>query len=142
MATSPGVSAEVTGDQWQGILNNGIREMQRLVDRYSADGMDFLDGTPRTILPGLYYLGEFKGHAVHVLNDNNRWYVFDAPGGAGLVEFLEQRLADLDQSLDSVAAVLLTSSSPVSTGSGRVHFAPRLVEEAVDMNGRPLSFWL
>lgn len=116
MATSPGVSAEVTGDQWQGILNNGIREMQRLVDRYSADGMDFLDGTPRTILPGLYYLGEFKGHAVHVLNDNNRWYVFDAPGGAGLVEFLEQRLADLDQSLDSVAAVLLTSSSPVSTG--------------------------
>ena len=116
MATSPGVSAEVTGDQWQGILNNGIREMQRLVDRYSADGMDFLDGTPRTILPGLYYLGEFKGHAVHVLNDNNRWYVFDAPGGAGLVEFLEQRLADLDQSLDSVAAVLLTSSSPMSTG--------------------------
>jgi len=116
LADSPGVSAEVTSDQWQSILNDGIREMQRLVDRYSADGMDFLDGTPRTILPGLYYLGDFKGYAVHVLNDNNRWYVFDAPGGAGLVEFLEQRLADLGQSLDSVAAVLLTSSSPMSTG--------------------------
>ncbi len=116
LADSPGVNAEVTRDQWQSMLSNGIREMQRLVDRYSDDGMDFLDGTPRTILPGLYYLGEFNGYAVHVLNDNNRWYVFDAPGGAGLVEFLEQRLAGLDQSLDSVAAVLLTSSSPMSTG--------------------------
>ena len=115
-ADSPGVSAEITSEQWQRMLRDGIRELQQLVDRYSADGMDFLDGTPRTILPGLYYLGEFQGHAVHVLNDNNRWYVFDAPGGAGLVEFLEQRLAELDQSFDSVAAVLLTSSSTLSTG--------------------------
>ena len=61
---SPGVSAELMTEQWQKRMNDGILELQRLVDRYNADGMDFLDGTPREILPGLYYLGEFSDWAI------------------------------------------------------------------------------
>ncbi|MDP7276699.1 MAG: MBL fold metallo-hydrolase [Planctomycetaceae bacterium] len=114
-ADSPGVSAEVTVEQWQQMMTDGITEMQRLVDRYAADGADFLDGTPREILPGLYYLGEFSDWAVYVLREGKRWYVFDAPGGAGLIEFLEQRLQKLEQSLDGVAGVLVTSVSIEAT---------------------------
>ena len=112
---SPGISAEVTSEQWQKMMNDGIVEMQRLVDRYTADGMDFLDGTPLEILPGLYYLGEFADSAIYVLRDKKRWYVFDAPGGAGLIEFLEQRLQTLELPLDDVAAVLVTSTSVEAT---------------------------
>lgn len=120
-AEGQGVSAEVTSQQWHELLDNGIAEMQALVARYDADGEDFLDGTPRQVLTGLYYLGEFEGSAVYVLKHQDKWILFDAPGGPGLGEFLEEKLQGLGQKFKQLSTVMVTSASlEQTTGLSRL----------------------
>ncbi|MDP7276697.1 MAG: MBL fold metallo-hydrolase [Planctomycetaceae bacterium] len=108
-------SAAIMPRQWQELTDRGIAEMQELVDRFTADGADFLDGVPRELLPGLFYLGDFDGSACYLLDRQGRLLLFNTPGGPGLAGFLEQRLEKIDRDLDAVAAILLTSCSPEAT---------------------------
>ncbi|MFI5454430.1 MAG: MBL fold metallo-hydrolase [Isosphaerales bacterium] len=95
--------------RWESILDQGIAEMARLVARYEADGADFLDGEPKLLLPGLYYLGDFQGEAVYGLFAASKFFLVAAPGGPGLLSFVKGRLQQLGQKPAEPAAVLLTS---------------------------------
>ncbi len=90
-SSSVPVSPQLTQQSWAAILDDGIDAMQRLVDRYEADGPNFLDGVPKRLLPDLYYLGDFQGVAVYGLFASSKFFVVNAPGGAGLSDFLEKR---------------------------------------------------
>ena len=55
-----------------------------------ADGANFLDGNPKRLLPDLDYLGDFGGSAVYGFSAGSRYFLVDAPGGAGLVAVRER----------------------------------------------------
>jgi hypothetical protein len=84
--------------------------MERLLARYEADGACFLDGLPKELLPGLHYLGNFGRSALYALNCPTGLYLFDAPGGPDLVDFLKARFAQLGWKGRKPTAVILTST--------------------------------
>jgi glyoxylase-like metal-dependent hydrolase (beta-lactamase superfamily II) len=96
-------------ERWESILDQGITEMARLVARYEADGADFLDGEPKLLLPGLFYLGDFEGEAVYGFFASSKFFLAASPGGPGLLSFVKNRLHQLGQKPAEPAAVLLTS---------------------------------
>jgi glyoxylase-like metal-dependent hydrolase (beta-lactamase superfamily II) len=96
-------------ERWESLLDEGIRNMETLIARYEIDGADFLDGTPKQLLPDLYYLGDMRGAAVYGFFASSRFFIVDAPGGPGLVEFLNSRLRQLGREPVAPTAVLLTS---------------------------------
>jgi glyoxylase-like metal-dependent hydrolase (beta-lactamase superfamily II) len=109
------MSPVMTPQRWQALLDAGIAEMERLQARYASDGANFLDDTPKQLLSDLYYLGDVKGAAVYGLFASSKFFVVDAPSGAGLGEFLEARLRQLGREPAAPAAVLLTSGNPEET---------------------------
>ena len=111
-----GVSAKVTPQQWHQMLDVGIQEMQQLVKRFATDGRDFLDAKPIRILDGLFYLGDFSDAAIYAVKDRGRLIIFDPPAGTGFLEFLEKQLGQLDETLQEVSAVVVTSCDPESSG--------------------------
>jgi glyoxylase-like metal-dependent hydrolase (beta-lactamase superfamily II) len=114
----------LTQKRWESLLDQGIRDMETLVARYEADGADFLDGIPKQLLPDLYYLGDFRGVAVYGLFAMSKFFVVDAPGGAGLVEFLNASLSRLGREPVAPTAVLLTAC-----GAGETAGLKELVEK-------------
>ncbi len=88
--------------------------MATLLARHEADGADFLDGEAKQLLPDLYYLGDFQGHAVYGFFASSKFFLVDAPGGPGLLPFLENRLEQLGRKAVKPAAVLLTSCDVAS----------------------------
>jgi glyoxylase-like metal-dependent hydrolase (beta-lactamase superfamily II) len=109
------MSPVMTPQRWQALLDAGIAELERLQTRYASDGATFLDGTPKQLLPDLYYLGDIKGAAVYGLFTSSKFFLVDAPGGAGLGEFLAARLRQFGREPTAPAAVLLTSGNPEET---------------------------
>jgi hypothetical protein len=105
----------LTQHQWESLVDNGIRDMETLLARYQADGADFLDGNPKALLPDLDYLGDFGGSAVYGLFASSKFFVVDAPGGAGLVEFLNASLRRLGREPVAPTAVLLTGCGAAET---------------------------
>lgn len=101
--------------RWNELMDRGIRDMEVLVSRYRADGADFLDGEPKALLPGLYYLGDRGGRAVYGLSASSRFLLVDAPGGPGLLEFVRRGLRRLGVEPVDPAAVLLTSGGEAET---------------------------
>ena len=99
---------------WESLLDRGIHDMETLLCRYEADGAIFLDGIPKQLLPDLYYLGDFRGAAVYGFFASSRFFLIDAPGGPGLVEFVSSRLRQLGRKPVAPTAVLLTSCEPGS----------------------------
>ena len=95
---------------WHELLDHGITEMQRLLDRFAADGEDFLDGTAKELFPGLHYLGDIEGAAVYAAVTPSGVFLFDAPGGGKLVDFVADHFKAL-QWKGHPAAVVLTSAS-------------------------------
>jgi hypothetical protein len=73
------------------------------------DGRDFLDGEPKPLLPGLDYLGDFRGSAVYTFAIGTRRFLVDAPGGPGLLPFVRGRLERLGRKPAEPQVVLLTS---------------------------------
>jgi glyoxylase-like metal-dependent hydrolase (beta-lactamase superfamily II) len=108
-------SPRLSKARWEELLDRGIREMETLAARLEADGADFLDGDPKTLLPGLYYLGDLGGRAVYVLSASSRLFLVDAPGGPDLLEFVRGRLRRLGVEPLEPAAVLLTSDGESET---------------------------
>jgi glyoxylase-like metal-dependent hydrolase (beta-lactamase superfamily II) len=102
-------SPSLSRERWESLLDSGIHDMETLVGRYKADGADFLDGTPKQLLPGFYYLGDFQGAAVYGFFTASQFFIVDAPGGPGLVEFLSSCLRRLGREPVAPTAVLLTS---------------------------------
>jgi glyoxylase-like metal-dependent hydrolase (beta-lactamase superfamily II) len=100
---------------WQALLDKGIGEMKQLLARYDADGVDFLDGEPKELLPGLHYLGDCGAAPVYCLATSGQLLLFDAPGGPALVDFLAQRFRALGWKDRKPTAVLLTSAATEAT---------------------------
>jgi metallo-beta-lactamase class B len=108
-------SPHLTAERWHGLLDGGIAEMERLLARYEADGANFLDGVPRQLLPGLHYLGNFGGSAVYCLDAPKGLFLFDAPGGEALNDFLAARFKKLGWEGRRPTAVVLTSADDAAT---------------------------
>ncbi len=102
-------------ERWHELLDGGIAEMETLLARYQADGASFLDGTPKELLPGLRYLGDCGGLPVYCLNGPRGLFLFDAPGGPGLIAFLAEAFKKLGWAGRKPTAVLLTSASEPAT---------------------------
>jgi glyoxylase-like metal-dependent hydrolase (beta-lactamase superfamily II) len=100
----------LTAERWQALLDRGIADMEQLLARYEADGPNFLDGHPKELLPGLHYLGDFGGSAVYALATPKGLFLFDAPGGPLLVDFLAKRFQKLGWEGHKPTAVFLTSA--------------------------------
>jgi glyoxylase-like metal-dependent hydrolase (beta-lactamase superfamily II) len=101
--------------RWQGLLDQGIEEMESLLGRYAADGANFLDGTPKELVPGLHYLGDCGGSAVYCLDAPTGLFLFDVPGGDVLVDFLAKRFKERGWEGRRTTAVLLTSAGKEAT---------------------------
>jgi glyoxylase-like metal-dependent hydrolase (beta-lactamase superfamily II) len=108
---------------WEALLDRGIADMDKLVARFQRDGALFLNGEPKRLLQDLYYLGEFRGRAVYGFFASSKFFVVDAPGGRGLVDFLHARVRQLGLKPVVPDAVLLTSCGPGATAG-----LPELIE--------------
>jgi hypothetical protein len=102
-------------DRWQALLDTGIAEMEKLLARYEADGASFLDSNPKQLLPGLHYLGNQGPRAVYCLSTAKGLFLFDAPGGPSLVDFLNESFRKLGFQERKLTAVLLTSGDEEAT---------------------------
>ena len=102
-------------DHWERLLDQGIHDLETLLDRYETDGPDFLDGAPKRLLSDLYYLGDFKGAAVYGFFASSRFFLVDAPGGPGLTTFVKSRLQQLGREPTVPSAVLLTGCGAEET---------------------------
>ena len=105
-------SPRLSQERWEEILDQGIRDLETLRDRYRADGGDFLDDHPKTLLPGLVYLGDFRGGAVYLLTTAHETFVVNAPGGAGLADFVAKQKGQAAPEAPPPSAVLLSSCEP------------------------------
>lgn len=95
--------------QWQSLVGRGLSEAQRIAQRYAQDGADFLDGTPKELLDGVYYLGDFEGRAAYALVSGERALLFDAARGTNAAERLAAARDTLGLQAPRISAVLLTS---------------------------------
>jgi glyoxylase-like metal-dependent hydrolase (beta-lactamase superfamily II) len=100
---------------WESLLDRGIRDMKTLLSRRETDGAMFLDGTPKQLLPDMVYLGNFQGACIYGFFASSRFFLVDAPGGPGLVDFVGTRLSQLGRKPSSVSAVLLTACGAAET---------------------------
>lgn len=101
--------------KWDSMLDNGIREMERLVARYDSDGANFLDGDPKSLLTDLYYFGDFQGVAVYGLVSASKLFLINAPGGPGLDVFLREQQQKLGLMPKAPFAIMLTGNSDWET---------------------------
>jgi glyoxylase-like metal-dependent hydrolase (beta-lactamase superfamily II) len=99
----------LTSHQWEALLDRGIIELEILAERYLRDGADFLDGTPKELAEGLFYLGDLGGNAAYALVLSSDTLLFDAAGGDDSPEFLAAAWKELGVEPPPVAAVALTS---------------------------------
>ncbi|MDB5353456.1 MAG: hypothetical protein JWN86_4703 [Planctomycetota bacterium] len=98
--------------RWEAMLDKGIAEMEALVSHRAADSADFLDGHAKELLPGLDYLGDFRGRAVFSLLASSRLAIVSSPSGPGLLEFVAATRKGLGRAPVVPSAILLTSSRP------------------------------
>jgi glyoxylase-like metal-dependent hydrolase (beta-lactamase superfamily II) len=103
--------------RWEELLDAGIRDMEDLLATYERDGADFLDGSPKELLPGLYYLGEFSGAAVYGLVTAGKLQLVASPRAPGLLAFVRQRLGQLGRPA-TVPASLLLAWTELPPGDG------------------------
>lgn len=95
--------------QWQELIDRSIAEMEQLTERYAQDGADFLDGTPKELTPGLFYLGNAGQYASYALVSEKTTALFGAASASDPTEFLSVAWKALELEPPPVAAVLLTS---------------------------------
>ena len=83
-------SPRLSQERWETMLDGGINDLRILIDRFAADGRNFLDGEPKEILHELYYLGEFHGASVYGFSAGSKFFLVDAPGGPGLLAWVRR----------------------------------------------------
>ncbi|HVX12448.1 MAG TPA: MBL fold metallo-hydrolase [Pirellulales bacterium] len=99
----------LTAKQWASLIDRGIDELELLTRHYEEDGADFLDGTPKKLAEGLFYLGDAEDKAVYSYLTGDATLLFDAAGGDAPSRFLADAWKELGVEPPPVAAVLLTS---------------------------------
>ena len=105
---------------WKELIEDGITKIRRNRDRLRTDGTDFLDRTPRELLPGLYSLGQFGGTACYALRGaKGELILVNAPGDAECAGRLREALRAAGAGSRLPAVVLLTSSWKHATGGLR-----------------------
>ena len=109
--------------RWRELLEPARAELQQTVARHRQDGADFLDGVPKEILPGAYYLGDISNAAVYCFVTQQDLVLFNAPGGKEFGQFVQDRLAKLGVEHRKPTAVVLTSTEPRLHG-GLASFPP------------------
>lgn len=117
-------SPRLTQSQWEDVLDRGIADLDLALDRYTRDGADFLDGLPKELLPGLWYLGDYADRAVYVLVAPEGHLLFDSPGDNGFAAFFRESMKKTGIESGALKAVVLTSCAPDALGGLRA-----LVEE-------------
>lgn len=101
----------IAPETWRALLREALARLEVLRARHAADGADFLDGTPKEVLPGLRYWGDVDGCAVYAFTTaSQRTFVVNAPGGADFAGFVTARLAEAGAAPPT--AVLVTSTAP------------------------------
>ena len=105
----------MTPQQWTETFDRGIHEMEQLVTHYAADGTAFLDGNPKRLLPDLYYLGDFQGAALYGFFAESKFFLVNAPGGTGLMEFVHTSQRQLGLTATDPAVILLTACGEKET---------------------------
>lgn len=106
----------LTQAQWLALLDGGIRDMETLLARFERDGADFLDGVPKVLLPGLFYLGDDRGSALYAIATERGPCLVDAPAGPGLAEVVAARLERLGESRRPVAVILTSCDEEATAG--------------------------
>lgn len=96
-------------NRWEALLDRGITELELLSERYARDGADFLDGAPKQLDEGLFYLGNQRETAVYALVSSGAAFLFDAASGDDPSDFLAAAWKELHVEPPPVAALLLTS---------------------------------
>jgi hypothetical protein len=81
----------------------------------ASDGAGFLEGPPKELLPGLYYLGDFRGGATYGFFASSRFFLVATPCGPGLVDFVNTGLQKLGLKPVAPAVLLLTSCGQEDT---------------------------
>jgi metallo-beta-lactamase class B len=103
---------KLTDDAWKALVDRGLVELDKWHERYERDGADFLDGHPKEILDGLYYLGDFEGRAAYALVSQKRALLFDGTRGDDAVRRLADAWEAVGAAAPAIAAVALTSCEP------------------------------
>lgn len=129
----------LTQEYWQRLLQVGITEMERLLARHETDGADFLDGTPKELVPELQYLGNLGLRAMYCLKSPKGLMLFNAPRGDELLPLFTRRLQELGWDKEKLTAVFVTSTEPESISglpaivqkTGCRVFAPKSAREDI-----------
>ena len=121
-------SSRLSQEEWNAIFKNGIDEMDRLISRFRADGANFLDGNPKELLPGLFYLGDFQRACVYGFFSNSRFFLVDAPGGPGLDTFIKSQLREMGHESTEPFAILLTACGQKETAGLNSLLQPNRVQ--------------
>lgn len=106
---------KMTPERWSKMLAEGMRDMELLISRLEKDGADYLDGTAKKLLPGLYYLGDLDNVSVYAIAADGRVILIDAPGGPDLIEFVTSRLRSLNVKPEAPSAIWLTAVDEART---------------------------
>ena len=106
----------MTQERWQDLIDSGIAKMEALNAHYDRTAPVFLDDTPKALLPNLYLFGEFKKALVFGFIASSKLFIVDAPGGPGLLEFVNARLRQLGLAPLPPAAILLTGCAEETAG--------------------------
>lgn len=96
-------------EQWTELIDRGIVDLAKWKQRYQRDGENFLDGRPKELLSGLYYLGDFEGGACYALVSEQSALLFDAARGDDAARRLDTAWETLGRSPPPIAAVVLSS---------------------------------
>ncbi len=116
-------SMKMSQEEWRALLLPARNEVQAVVQRQQEDGKDYLDGIPKEIEVGLYYLGNLENVAVYGLISADAFIVINAPGGNQWTEWLRDQFETLAIEFREPDAVLLTSLVETDS-SGLVDIAP------------------
>lgn len=98
----------LTPSQWKMLLERGMSELERLLERYRTDGADFLDGVAKPIVDGWYYLGDRDAQACYAFISDAGTYLFDSPLDEGASEWLSAGWRRLGVDPPPLRAMLFT----------------------------------
>jgi glyoxylase-like metal-dependent hydrolase (beta-lactamase superfamily II) len=109
--TSPAISRKRRLE----MIDRGIADMRSLISRYQTDGANHLDGIPKKLADDLYYFGDRDRFAIYGLILADRFYLVNAPGGPGIVDFLREGFRKLKIEPLVPTDVILTDIGPDET---------------------------
>jgi glyoxylase-like metal-dependent hydrolase (beta-lactamase superfamily II) len=131
----PPQSPRLSQRSWESLLDAGIHEMETLLARQKRDGMLFLDGAAKQLLPDLFYLGNFDRKAVYGFVAGSRLFLVGAPSKPGFMEFVNRQLSVVGLKPKTPTALLLTSADKDEIGGLKELIETTRAEVVVSQDG-------